>query len=127
MRKKIELTEWEKKELENMKHKTIYANIVSVSRSGMRRKMSFYYIHESELIRCTWVFAKICNYKLDKNGYLSVYGAGMDMVFSVLSNFNYAMAQYMTGKTLTELLDSKECGTHIYDKYYIDANNYRSI
>jgi len=34
------------------------------------------------------------------------------------------MAQKDTGKTLQELLKTKECGKHIYDTYFVNANNY---
>lgn len=123
----LNLTQWEKEELENMRGKKIYCNIVSVSRSGMNRKMNFYFINNNELIKCTHLIAKILNKKLDKDHNLPVSGCGMDMIFHVLSSFNYAMARINTGKTIPELLETKECGTRIYDNYYIDANNYGYI
>jgi hypothetical protein len=51
----------------------------------------------------------------------------MDMIYSVLSNLNYEMAKRDTGKTIQELLETGECGTHIYDKYFTNANNYKYL
>lgn len=96
--------------------------INSVSRSGMSRRMEFY---ADGYNRVGYDIARIVDYSynIDKGG-LSVGGCGMDMVFHVLSSLNYAMAILDTGKTLTELLKTKECGEHIYDKYFCNANNY---
>lgn len=89
---------------------------------GMNRKMEFY---ADGYNRIGYYIARIIDYSynIDKGG-LSVSGCGMDMIFHVLSSLNYAMVQIDTGKTLTELLKTKECGEHIYDKYFFNANQY---
>jgi hypothetical protein len=99
------------------------AVIKSVSRSGMARRIEFY---AGDMHRITWDISQLLEYPLNDKGML-VTGCGMDMVFSVLSNLNYAMAQRDTGKTLQELLKTKECGERIYDTYFINANNYRLL
>lgn len=59
---------------------------------------------------------KIVGYKLDKDYRVIVSGCGMDMVFSVLSNFNYAISEIIDGKR-----------TDNYSKYFFDANNYQLL
>ena len=113
--------------LKPFKGLTVYGTVNSVSRSGMSRRIEFYVATEkNEIRRIGYYIAKIAGYpyNVDKGGIL-VNGCGMDMLFSVLSNFNYAVAQYETGKNLTELLNSGEYG-RIYDDYFFDAN-YRSL
>lgn len=124
MTKNIELTDYEKELLESARGKKVFCNIVSVSKSGMSRKMRFYIIENDDLRNITHLISEIAGYKMDNDYNLKVSGCGMNMIFSVLSNFNYAMAQLDTGKTLTELLKTKECGERIYDNYFIDANYY---
>ena len=112
--------------LKPYKGMTVYGTVNSVSRSGMSRRIEFYVATEKdEICRIGYYIAKIAGYKYDVGKGLLVYGCGMDMIFSVLSNFNYAMAQLETGKNLTELLNSGEYG-RIYDDYFFDAN-YRSL
>jgi hypothetical protein len=125
MKNQERLTDYERELLETLRGKKFYCNIVSVSRSGMTRKMKFYAHNPkfNELCSITYLVGIIAGYNFDKNGDLIVSGCGMDMVFSVVSNFNYAMAKLDTGKSIQELLQTKECGEHIYDKYFTNANN----
>lgn len=125
--KKKGLNDYDVGLLKKIKGKRIVCKIESVSRSGMTRKMAFYAVINNELVHITHIISGVAGYKLDKNHNIVVGGCGMDMVFSVLSNFNYAMAPLVTGKDLRTLLDSKECGERIYDTYYINANNYKLI
>lgn len=113
--------------LKKVKNKKIVCSIKSVSASGMTRKMDFYALINNELVYINHLISAIAGYKRDKNHCLIVGGCGMDMIFSVLSNFNYAMAPLVTGKDLKTLLDSKECGERVYDTYYINANNYKML
>ena len=114
--------------IEKYRNKKIYARVNHVSKSGMSRRIEYYCVHDGVIDRVGYLIACLAGYKydIDKGG-LNVGGCGMDMIFSVLSNFNYFMAQQDTGKTLAELLKSKECGEHIYDKYFFDANNYGNL
>jgi hypothetical protein len=127
--KKDRLTDYDLERLESIRGQKFYCNIVSVSRSGMTRKMKFYAIPKGkeELQQITYLIGNIADYSFDKNGNLIVGGCGMDMVFSVISNFNYAMARRDTGKDIQKLLKSKECGDRIYDKYFTNANNYGQL
>ena len=112
--------------LKPCKGMTVYGTVNSVSRSGMSRRIEFYVAHEkNEIRRIGYYIAKIAGYPYDADKGLLVKGCGMDMLFAVLSNFNYAVAQLETGKTLTELLNSGEYG-RIYNDYFFDAN-YRSL
>lgn len=97
--------------------------IKSVSRSGMSRRMEFY---SNNFDNLGYYIARIIDYPYNDKG-LSVSGCGMDMVFHVLSSLNYRMATLDTGKTLSELLESGECGERIYDKYFTDAGCYRLL
>lgn len=128
MKSSTDLNDFDVELLNRMRGKKIIATIKSVSRSGMSRTISFYFIDDNTLYNCTYIIAEVVGYKQDKYGHLKVNGCGMDMIFSVLSNFNYAMAKRDTGKTTSELLGSKEFkGKRIYDNYFIDANNYQQI
>ena len=49
------------------------------------------------------------------------------MIFHVLTNLNYHMAKHDTGKTIQELLNTKECGERIYDNYFTDADRYNTL
>jgi predicted transcriptional regulator with HTH domain len=112
------------KHLENMRGKVFGVVIESVSRSGMQRKMKFY---SGEFMPYTRYIATILDMRIDRDYNLIVKGCGMDMIFSVLSNLNYAVATIETGKTISELLKTKECGERIYDNYFIDANGYHQL
>lgn len=122
---KEKLTNYEKEIIEKIRGGQVLCVIKSISKSGMTRKMKFFTIDsKGELHRITHLISKTTSFKLDKNDCLIVKGCGMDMGFHVLSNFNYKMAEYDTGKTIVELLKTKECGERIYDKYFFDANAY---
>lgn len=129
MKKNFKLNDYDKELLEDVRGQKVYCNITRVSRSGMTRKMRFYAINkkDNKLSNITHLIAEIADYKMDKNHDLVVNGCGMDMIFSVLSNFNYAMARIDTGKDIQELLKTKECGERIYDQYFFNANNYNIL
>ena len=116
------------KHLQEYKGLKVYAEVNSVSRSGMSRRIEYYVIPEkNHLARIGYYIAKVIDYSysIDKGG-ISVSGCGMDMIFHVLSSFNYKAATLETGKTLKELLDSGTYGL-IYDDYFFDANSYGNI
>ena len=100
------------------------ASVKSVSRSGMSRKIEFY---APNFDRIGYYIAKLLDYPYYPGKGIKVDGCGMDMIFSVLSDLNYEMAKRDTGKTIQELLKTGECGTHIYDKYFTDANHYKYL
>lgn len=129
MKKGFSLNEYDRELLEDVRNQKVYCNITKVSQSGMTRKMRFYAISkkDGELRNVTYLISGIADYGMDKNHDLIVGGCGMDMIFSVLSNFNYAMARQDTGKNIQELLKTEEYGKRIYDKYFFDANNYSSL
>ena len=109
--------------LQQFRNKPVAASVKSVSRSGMNRRIEFY---ADGYNRIGWAIATCLGDSHNDKG-ISVGGCGMDMVFSVLSNFNYFAAQKDTGKTIQEMLKTGECGTHIYDKYFFDADRYSTI
>lgn len=115
--------------IEQFRGKKVYANVNHVSRSGMSRRIEYYSVRaDGNIMRIGYYIAQIAGYPYDVDkGGLNVGGCGMDMIFSVLSDFNYTMATHDTGKTIQELLKSKECGERIHDKYFFDANNYGSL
>ena len=127
--KKYNLSDWDIALLEKVRGRKIYADVTSVSRSGMSRHIKYACIIDDELRNITYLIARLtgCRYDRRKNEGLFVRGCGMDMIFAVLSDFNYVMAKIDTGKDVMELLKTKECGDRIYDKYFRDANNYGSI
>ena len=119
--KKEQMEAW--KYLQQFRGKEVAANVKSISRSGMNRKIEFY---ADGYNRIGYSIAACLGYSYTDNG-VSVGGCGMDMIFSVLSDFNYFAAQKDTGKTIRELLATKECGEHIYNKYFFDADRYRIL
>ena len=125
--RKVEMTKWDEEQLEMVRGKKVYANIVSVSASGMSRKMKFYITVDGEIRNVTYYIAGALKYNLTNDDCIRVGGCGMDMAFSVLSDLNYTMARQDTGETIQELMESKECGERIYDKYFVDADNYGRI
>ena len=67
----------------------IIADIVSVSKSGMNRKIKFYYIRKNRIIRATDAIALLLNkgYKpINNEEGLKVSGCGMDMIMHALYN-----------------------------------------
>ena len=122
--------------IESYRHDSIKATITHVSRSGMSRRMRFLAAHidptskHAELTDITWAIARICDYSMSDQG-LRADGCGMDMRFSVISNFNYAAAGHdlaAIDPTLSwdspegyKALDLPE-GSRIYDDYFFDAD-----
>jgi len=108
--------------LKKYRGQKIGACIKSVSKSGMSRKIEFY---SSNFDRIGYYIAKIIGYSYNvEKGGIKVDGCGMDMIFHVLSSLNYEMAKLDTGKSITELLKTGECGVRIYDNYFTDASHY---
>jgi hypothetical protein len=114
---KKQLDEYQLQKLEQMKDQKIVCSIVSVSQSGMTRKMNFYYIDNNELIYCNDLIEVVAGYKRDKNNCIIVSGCGMDMIFSVLYNFNMSLVH----KDGVKLEHYDNC------RYWIDANNYKAV
>jgi hypothetical protein len=106
------------------KGKEVAACVKSVSKSGMSRRIEIY---ADGYNRIGYYIAVLGDYSYDSNKGIRVDGCGMDMIFHTLSNFNYFMAQKITGKTIQELIVTKECGERIYDNYFFDANSYRTL
>src|SRR5574343_351720 len=82
-----------------------------VSKSGMQRAISFFYIQEpkfdgtkSDLVSLDYSIQKICGYKFNrKHGGLTVNGCGMDMGFSVVANLEYKLF----GNTVLNVLSQR--------------------
>ena len=112
--------------LRQYRHKEIAACVKSVSRSGMNRRIEFY---AGKFDRIGWYLAQIGEYSYDPDKGMSVSGCGMDMIFHVISNFNYWAAQYDHKKTLAELTGKggKLEGQRVYDSYFFDANQYKRL
>jgi hypothetical protein len=87
------LSEWEKQHIDNT-YKAIIdgkiiADVVSVSKSGLSRRIKFYYIKNNKIVRATSAINFLLNkgyiYIANDKG-LWVYGAGMDMILHTLYN-----------------------------------------
>lgn len=116
------LTKDDLKELMPYKGKQVIACIQKVSKSGMTRKIDFFLINNGKywpsdsLININNWIEQVAGYSVDKNGCVIVSGCGMDIIFSVLSNFNYAISEIIDGKR-----------TDNYSSYFFDANHYQKI
>ena len=96
--------------------KRIVAKIESVSRSGMSRKIKFY---GKDFYDLTDAVARLADYPI-RGGCVYVSGCGMDMVFSVLTNVNYA-AMNIDGVSKSASPDKGYAG------YFVDAGHYELI
>ena len=68
-------------------HSTIYSIIKHVSKSGMTRHISFFYIEDNEPHYITNKISDLLGYRMNKHhDALVVGGCGMDMAFSVVNN-----------------------------------------
>jgi hypothetical protein len=122
--------------LEQFKGRQVKAEVQSVSRSGMSRRIRFYaaYIDdrtkEPGIADITWAIARIGGYGMNDRG-LRVDGCGMDMCFAVISNFNYLAASHdLASKGLDIYWNTPEGkkalglepDARIYDIYFFNAN-----
>jgi hypothetical protein len=87
------LSDWELKNIKNTYNAitkgNIIADVVSVSKSGMSRRIKFYYIKNNKIIRATSVISFLLNKgysHISNDERLKVSGAGMDMVCYTLYN-----------------------------------------
>jgi len=74
-------------------YKPLYINIVSVSSSGMTRKMKVFAIHKNKLINLNYLVHQLDPqyFTVDKNYNLIVKGCGMDMAFHLSYNIKKAL------------------------------------
>jgi len=72
---------------------TIYTSVLSVSSSGMSRRISLYIVDKSDnsIVNIDHWVSLAAGYKLSDKGGLVVGGCGMDMVFSVVYNLGSAL------------------------------------
>lgn len=71
---------------------TVYTNLVSVSRSGMSRKISIHIVKDGQIRNITYNVGKAIDYALDRERFaLKVGGCGMDMGFSVVYSLSRAL------------------------------------
>lgn len=123
--------------LEQYRGCKIAASINHVSRSGMSRRIEFYAIKSDDIHRIGYLIARVIGYNHDVDaGGICVRGCGMNMVFSVLTNFNYAawahdLAEKFPGLDRWSIEAKKAMGRdasyNIYDDYFFDANNIRDL
>jgi len=116
----------------------IAAAVNHISRSGMSRRIEFYAIHDNEISRIGYLIARIADYPYDVDkGGIRADGCGMDMRFSILSNFNYKMWDKEVKARFPEIENAfspeaaekmgREKGYRVYDTYFFNANNIRDI
>ena len=108
----------------------VYAIVNSVSRSGMSRRIEFYTVINGNISRIGYRIAAVLDYgyDVDKGG-LNVSGCGMDMIFSVLSDLNYKMAELdnpgVSWDDIPGIIQKKFWKSdNYYGWYFCDANNY---
>lgn len=93
-KRKNQIDEQMAETLKMIKAGRIYADIKSVSRSGMSRRITFYYVKNSAIVRATpqiaWLCGEVIPGKYEQGGKelikygLNVGGCGMDMIFNTL-------------------------------------------
>jgi len=67
---------------------TLLVNIVSVSRSGMSRRIK---VLTKDFIDISYLVAKAIDFSEDTRKGILVIGCGMDMAFSLMDNLTYAL------------------------------------
>jgi len=126
--------------IEQYRDARLKAVVMSVSSTGMSRRMRFYAaVLDREgkpyMSDITYLIARLADYSMNDVG-LRADGCGMDMCFSVISNFNYtAWAHDCKARfpdTDWELIGTmgpeacklmgKEPDYRIYGDYFFDAN-----
>jgi hypothetical protein len=114
------------KYLKQFRHKEIAAVIKSVSKSGMSRRIEFY---SKGFQRIGWYLSQINEYSYDADKGMSVSGCGMDMIFHVISNFNYWAAQQDYKQPLNVLTGKggELEGKRVYDNYFFNADQYKRL
>ena len=63
---------------------TLYTNLMSVSKSGMSRKLKVFFIKDNEPLFLNYHTAKVLGYNLQEDGSIKVNGCGMDMGFHLI-------------------------------------------
>jgi hypothetical protein len=89
----LKLTDWQKQHIKYTYNAilkgNIIAHIVSVNKTGMSRKIKFYYIRKNRIERATdainFLLNEVIDYSVIDKG-LKVNGCGMDMIFHTLYN-----------------------------------------
>tara|TARA_R100000541_G_scaffold9343_2_gene16916 strand:+ start:781 stop:1128 length:348 start_codon:yes stop_codon:yes gene_type:complete len=77
------------------KNDTIYCIIKHVSKSGMTRHISFFYIRDNEPRFITSRISDFLEYKMNKyHDAIVVGGCGMDMAFSVVNHLQQQLQHY---------------------------------
>ena len=97
----------------NESNNKVIAVIKSVSKSGMSRRIKFYYHDGARCLNITRLIATINGYSINNNGEMLVSGCGMDMVFNTLYNFNNHCMNIENNKV--------KGGEY---KYIVDSSNY---
>ena len=102
----------------------MWATVTRVSASGMSRCIRFYSVNDGSIIDITKYIADVTDNTMTDKG-LRIGGCGMDMIFSVLSYFNYTAAVMDEKRPFNELLKDEEFQKkhgNIYDAYFFNAS-----
>ncbi len=98
----------------------IYARIVSVAKSGLSRRMEFAIVKDNHILNITQNIATALAEPYDYGRGMNVKGCGMDMIFYILTQLNYALANH-EGRPISGEGNAK----FSYANAYFDANKYR--
>ena len=72
--------------------KDIFCVLRHVSKSGMQRAISLFYVKHNDLVNFDYSVQKICNYKFNKlHGGITVNGCGMDMGYHIVANLEFKL------------------------------------
>lgn len=71
---------------------TLYTRVESVSRSGMYRNISVYFVKDNQPINISWHIAKVTNDRFnDKLNAVGIGGCGMDMGFHLVYSLSHCL------------------------------------
>lgn len=73
-------------------NQVVYVSCISVSATGMSRKLKLYIVKDDRIVNITYHAAIVTGSKYnDKDATITINGCGMDMGFAMVSNLSYAL------------------------------------
>lgn len=131
--KKREAVETAYNAIEEYRGKSLHKEYVSYNRRSGCAHIKFLSVSQNGRIAdITWVVSRICECRInDRDGGIVAPYMNMDQAYSIMSNFNYAMAAYDLNKIDPALSWNSPEGKKalglkpnalIYDTYFFDIN-----
>lgn len=91
-----------------------YANVQSVSRSGLSRKIKIVMVYENEIVNVGQVLklAKMDFFKIDQDFNFVINGGGMDMIFATINDLIAKIIELAKSKGFSGSIDNLDAGSY---------------